>query len=484
MRSFQLSLIFYFFVNVVSAQNSKCQEDFKWLTNYIENNLPAYQNDINDANKADYLVFKAALKQEAVIANSVKSCFKPMVKYTEYFFDNHTRLVSNSTIQVDESSEESILKFKESDVYKSVERVAIDVDSMKQKYSVYPRNDIEGLYVSNGGAYEVALVKNNDGHRDYIGIILSSKSSLWEPGMVKFELINTGDNTFDAFYYYRNHSIVFNADEVFDKGTLTEGWSKSKLSTTEEKDSRVNETPRSLFHFEKLNNTTNYLYLGSFDGALKPRYDSLYKAIAPKIKELPNLIVDIRNNGGGSDANIKFLREIMYTGEYEGGRQQIWNSDGVQAQYENFLEKVSSDPSTYGKDTIKWVKFMLKRIKKGDKNSFIYTSRRKRPMKFKGKEYPKKIVVIQSKFTGSTAENVVISAMNSDKTTTIGDNTGGYIGYGNIFDKESPSGAFKLWASTTQNDYKMQFEANGIPPQIKLSQDVDWVEEALKIFEK
>ena len=252
------------------------------------------------------------------------------------------------------------------------------------------------------------------------------------------------------------------------------------MSSDDGKD--VNETPNTMFHFEQINDSTNYLYLRSFDGQLKPRYDSLYKAIKPRIKALPNLIIDIRNNGGGSDTNIGFLRDLMYTSPYEGGRQQIWNSDAVEQLYEDFLAKTKADIDTYGKGTVKWTKGMLKLLKRNEKNAFVYTSDKKQLMAFKSLDYPKKIVVIQGKGTGSTAENVVISAMNSAKTTTIGDNTGGYLGYGNIFDMVSPSGNFKLWASTTQNDYKMQFEANGIPPQIRLSQDVNWVEEALRLL--
>jgi len=466
-------------------ERNQCEDDFNWLSNYIEHNLPAFQNDINDKNRSAYETFKAEIKKNISTANSVKKCYIPLVRYTEYFFDNHTRLVGNSVVQVDENSEESIQKFKNSDVYKSVERIAIDVDAIRNKYKDYREDLVEGIYKSLGGAYEVVVMRNDKDGKSYVGVILNSASKLWEPGMVKFELHETAKNRFEAFYYYRNHSVVYRPKEVFDKGTLAEGWFKVKEETklTDAKN-EINKTPNTLFYFEQLNETTNYLYLASFDGTLKPRYDSLYAAIKPKIKALPNLIIDIRNNGGGSDTNIEFLRNMMYTNPYEGGRQQIWNSSEVKKSYEDFLAKTKADPKTYGKGTIKWVKGMLKLLNKNDENAFVYTSKKKYLMEFKSLKYPKKLVVIQGKNTGSTAENVVISAMNSKKTTTIGNNTGGYLGYGNIFDINSPSGNFKLWASTTQNDYKMQFEANGIPPQVKLSNDVDWVEEAIKLLEK
>ncbi|EDP69801.1 hypothetical protein FBALC1_09727 [Flavobacteriales bacterium ALC-1] len=482
-----LSIIIFVLTSnlIIGQQNQKCQEDFIWLSNYIEKNLPAFQNDITNKNKAKYITFKSEIEDQVSKANTEKKCFIPLVRYTEYFFDNHTRLVSNNSIVVDEESQESIQEFKNSDIFKSTERITIDADLIREKYQKYGKNEVRGVYKSNGGAYEVVVMNKESDNNRYIGVILNSTSTLWEPGMVKFELIKTNDNLYEAFYYYRNHSVVYRPKEVFKDGVLSEGWFKADTNEDSVKSNKeINTTPNSLFHFEQINETTNYLYLQSFDGTLKPRYDSLYKAIKPKIKALPNLIIDIRNNGGGSDTNIEFLRNMMYTNPYEGGRQQIWNSGAVVKAYEDFLAKTKAEPETYGKGTIKWVKGMLKILSKNNKNAFVYTSDKKYPMKFKSLDYPKKIVVIQGRNTGSTAENVVISAMNSEKTTTIGDNTGGYLGYGNIFEHVSPSGNFKLWASTTQNDYKMQFEANGIPPQIKLSSNVDWVEEAVKILER
>lgn len=479
MRITTYILLFIINYSLNAQEYSKCEKDFEWLSNYIENNLPAFQNEILKDKKFQYLNFKSEIKEEILKADSRNSCFKSLVNYTEYFFDNHTNLRMYSN-PIDVSSLDSINKFKASNIYKTVERVNLNLDSLTKVLSNMPLSKVEGLYYSIGKAYKVAIIKDKTSNRDYVGVLLEANSKLWEPGMIKFELKETKPNHFTAFYYYRNHSMVYESKEQYDNGRFATGWYRVDNLEIENKD--INITPKELFHFEKLNETTNYLYIKSFDGELRPRFDSLYTVIKPKIKALPNLIIDVRDNGGGSDANIMYLRDLMFTKDFYFGKQQIWNSIGIQKHYEVFLKEIIDNPEIYNEDTKEWVQKLIEILETNDRNQFITLSEGNNFVRFNTLNYPKKMIVIQGQKSASTTENLLLSAINSDKTITVGENSGGYFGYGNIFEQTSPSGNYSLWASTTQNDYKMKYEANGIPPKVRLPKDIDWLEESIRLL--
>jgi len=66
-------------------------------------------------------------------------------------------------------------------------------------------SDIEGIWVSEDGKYEVGIIKGND-DRDYLGIIINTSSNHWDIGLIKMEFYLTAyKNVYLMNYYLENH---------------------------------------------------------------------------------------------------------------------------------------------------------------------------------------------------------------------------------------------------------------------------------------
>jgi len=84
----------------------------------------------------------------------------------------------------------------------------------------------------------------------------------------------------------------------------------------------------------------------------------------------------------------------------------------------------------------------------------------------------------------AACEGMIIYAMQSDKVITLGENSGGYLGYGNVKSEMVPCGKYIINSTTTMYSEKSKFEFIGITPQIKLNPDQDWVKSAITVLQK
>lgn len=91
-------------------------------------------------------------------------------------------------------------------------------------------------------------------------------------------------------------------------------------------------------------------------------------------------------------------------------------------------------------------------------------------------------MLLFNKGTASAAEGLITYFQQSDKVITVGENSGGYIGYGNVMTAEIPCGKFKIRSTTTRYEEKSKYEFVGIPPMHKIAKEKDWVKYALSLF--
>ena len=96
--------------------------------------------------------------------------------------------------------------------------------------------------------------------------------------------------------------------------------------------------------------------------------------------------------------------------------------------------------------------------------------------------FPKKIALLFDKGTASSGEGMILYFMQSDKVITIGENSGGYIGYGNVMTAQMPCDKFTIRSTTTKYFQKSKYEFIGIAPMYKASKKQDWITYANKLL--
>lgn len=476
MRSICLSLLItcLLFADLFaqSETNCSCAEDFAFVRTYLETNLPGFADNVTEETRADYNRMTAAVGAAAAKAKDPIGCLKQLNRYVEFFRDNHTSIYDQAP-NVDESDEEQLRKFLAGDRFLHREKLAVDTAYFTKKKK---RDPVEGIYETTDGAYRVALVKNVTPERDYAAVILASKTRLWQAGQVKFELKRKGDG-FEGYFYYRNHSLRYEPHLVYRDGKLGDSW--IKVNATDK--SVPKPGPGNEFEFRELDEQTTYLRLPTFGGEYYSYLDSFYQAVFPKIEAKPYLIIDVRNNGGGSDANVSPLLPLLYT-------QPIINDEVVEiyatadnaSAYERYLERMRADSARYSASTINWFTQMIERMKAAAPGTFIPMSDTEVDTVTLDSvpDLPKKVALLYNRGCASSCETLVFLAQRSDKTILMGENSGGYVGYGNVFSVTTPCHGFGLQVTTTRYRNQRKYEVIGVAPDVRLNNNEDWIEAA------
>lgn len=187
------------------------------------------------------------------------------------------------------------------------------------------------------------------------------------------------------------------------------------------------------------------------------------------IQAKPSLIIDLRDNGGGAEECYIDLLKYLCTKPLTIDPADVWVSPDNIRKYEN-----EGHPEE-----------LIERMKNARPFTFIpLTQNAITRWEIDGTGYPERIALIFNKKTASSAEGMIIYAMQSDKVITLGENSGGYLGYGNVKTEMVPCGKYIINSTTTMYSEKSKFEFIGITPQIKLKPDQDWVKSAITVLQK
>jgi C-terminal processing protease CtpA/Prc len=89
-----------------------------------------------------------------------------------------------------------------------------------------------------------------------------------------------------------------------------------------------------------------------------------------------------------------------------------------------------------------------------------------------------------NRWCASSCESLLFLAKESDKTIIVGENSGGYVGYGEVGEIETPCYNFDLTCTMTRYKKQRAYEVIGIEPDIMLDKQKDWIEQTIKFLEK
>ena len=480
-----LTFVFVSIPLAVQAQATcACSNDFVFVSNYLEHHYSGFATNVTPDNRQAYQAHKKQLTESASQPLNHFECLALLKEYTRFFKDRHLSISLNSAaVLIDESSSEAVRQFKESETFVQHERIAFDSATLWQRLA-NSTDPVEGIYEDE--TYQVAVLNDPNQHRDYYGIITRSKTLLWEKGQVKLTLKKITDSTASSVLYMRNHlanpSVVSMADPV---PALLSG--SVKIFPTESgsptKPSYRHPTVNRWFYFAPLDDQTHYLYIGTFEGSLRGRFDSAYRAIKPLILSKPQLIVDVRDNGGGSDGCWQDLARLLYTQPYPYDQWEVFASSEVIKRYQERLAVMRQDSQSFGPGVIDHFETIIKKLTKARPGTFVSLGHAGTHREPKVYGTPTKVIVMFNRQSASAAEGFILAALKSQKVLTFGENSGGYISYGNIMSVDTPSG-FRLSSATNRVLARTRYEQTGIPPQVGAVDGEDWVEQARRLWDK
>lgn len=223
------------------------------------------------------------------------------------------------------------------------------------------------------------------------------------------------------------------------------------------------------FKFKMINENTCYLKIPHF--MYKHLVDSLVNKSIDSILSNRNLIIDIRDNGGGGDASFNELLPIIATNDiYIRGIEYLATKTNWEFS-QKFVTIGAWDEKLAGQ-FIKapWI----------NSNKLIFPTYR---FENRVNEFPKQVAVLIDGGVGSAAEQFVFCAKQSLKVKVFGENTAGTYDYSNCRPFEVLKDSIYIQAPTTKLKGlpKNAIDKHGIAPDFYLYPE-DQIEQVLKYF--
>lgn len=467
-----LLLIFITSSSFSLAQNCTCESNYEWVKKTFEENDAGYQYIIDKKGVSAYQAHNDDFLKKIKNSKSDTECYQTIYDWLKFFRSGHF-----SISKIENKTTEAPLIVNEN---AKTELVKIDIEKFKKEAASKKDIDIEGIWAVE--PYTIGIKKIGEAYK---GFIIESGAENWKPNELK--LIFNADKT-KGTYYLRNKSgqEIYNIRLVGKNYLEINDFTLKRVSPKFEKEEEIETHYQAITaqkpFLKELNKTTLLLRIPSFNGALKKDIDSVITANQSKIESTENLIIDIRNNGGGSDGSFAKIIPYLYTNPIRSVRTQFYstklNNQRMVDLYENYQKYgISPEDREYlKKANDKLNKNLGKFVSLQDDGNLVGINKMD-----KISPYPKNVGIIINKGNGSTAEEFLLAAKQSKKVKLFGTTTAGVLDISNMYFINSPCNEFKMGYALSKSFRipDMAIDEKGIQPDYfidKTIPDYQWID--------
>ncbi|WP_162852512.1 S41 family peptidase [Dinghuibacter silviterrae] len=442
--------------------------NLSFLEKSVEEDYAGFNDKVNSATIDRYNRLKDSLHEEATLAGS-SSCYKLLKRYLAFFREPHLNLfVRNANGYLDSLR----------DVFKDEPRIPIQLSELKERWVQGKGDPLEGIW-RQGSSYEIAMLKDPAIPGDYLGIVLKADSICWFPGQLKMRFSTHPGGKYTVTFYGRDHTPLTPTTIVRSNSLVIDGYG-TWLKTFPVSKEPVNPDGfgSEVVSFKVLSKDACVLTIKSFDQEYVKTTDSIIKANLSIIERTRNLIIDLRENGGGVSDCFFSLFPLIYTGPIPYDEVYLRSSPGNIAIYEKWknnplLSNAKSKAVQEFIDSMKAEPGKMVRVRKGitiTLDSIL--------------EFPRKIGVLVDYGCASATEGFLINCHYSKKVTIFGSHTHGGYDYSEVVDTRSmPCPYMYYLCPAGKRGLKVYppIDNIGIQPDVPLDETIpDWVAYAVK----
>lgn len=477
MKIFKIFIILFLLISLYSfAQNCNCESNFQWVKKTFEENDAGYQYVIDkkgvDAYNSHNIIFLDKVKN---LKNNAE-CAQEIYQWLKFFRSGHFSISLNENQSVLQSvTNENTIDTKK------WEAVNIDIKKFEKHLISKKETDLEGIW--EYGSYKIGIKKYDN---EYKGFIIKSNVNEWKPNEIKLKINN---NLNSGIYFLQNKTseelkridfygknYVFFNDMLF-KRIYPIYQTEKEIS--EFLKSQSSQKP----YIEKINNSTLFLRIPSFNGTEKKAIDSVLIANKLKLETTENLIIDLRNNGGGNDNSYANIIPYLYTNPIREVRTELYstklNNSRMLKFYENYKKYGFSEEQ---KDDFKYAYDILEKnlgkfvmLQGGGDGKIVGVQKLEKTLPF-----PKNVGIIINNGNGSTTEQFLLAAKQSKKVKLFGTTTMGVLDISNMNFIDSPCKEFKFGYSISKSLRipEMAIDEKGIQPDYYIDKSIpeyDWI---------
>lgn len=455
--------------------------DFNFVVEKMRQNYAGYADKTqgDEGKRLDRLTAELSAKAERADDSELADLIR---EWLAFFQDQHVGLgmaamEGGSTAEIDPKEARRLAGLGP--------RLAWD-ETRVQKYLAgrgTQREPLEGIWEDNEGNYRIGIVVQPEvGSRaaspgTMVAVILTSKTDTWSPGQIKCVFNSNQPGVYKARYYLRDHAtLVETTARLFAGGAFLtfEGLDGYFRRIAPKMDTDLPDPDRvfggSKFFLRRLSDKTLWLRLPHFACDAKPEVDRLLADNRTALESTPNLVIDLRQNGGGCDFTYQEVLAWLYARPiYTVDVEYLSTPDNI-AQTERLLN-VADIPDEDKAE----ISTLLDRMK-GNQGKFVTANDRGIDITTlpEVRPYPKRVGIIITG-AGSSGEQFVLAARQSHKVTLFGGRTSGVLDYSNVRSLDLPSGRFTLYypISRSLRLPEERIDNVGIAPDISVGDNVE-----------
>ncbi|MDR2682293.1 MAG: hypothetical protein LBB64_00305 [Dysgonamonadaceae bacterium] len=459
------------------AQNSNCdcKSNFEWVKATFEESDAGFRYILDKKGQAAYDIHNQLIEEKVKAVENRYECANIINDWLHFFRKSH---IGFSVI-----SDENAGKLPGTE--QDWETFPVDTAEFKKYLENKQSAGYEGIFVDDN--YQIGIKKEGG---EYIGFIIESKNENWKKEEVKLKIIPGAGGT-KSIYYMGNKSKIEGNDavELWENSVLRIGnyiFNRTFPETTENQ--QIKDYIRSINaqepFLEKIDENTLYFRVPSFMIQNKPLIDDVLFKNRDRILNTENLIIDIRNNGGGSDGCYGNIIPFLYTSPI---RKVVVEFLSTKLTNQKWLE-YSQDTTLELRDR----KIMKERYELFEKHLGEFVN----PWGNKSwtnqlavvHPYPKNVGIIINGGVASASEEFLMEAKQSFKVKLFGTNTMGALDVSNVMSAKSPGNDFELYYTSSKSFRLPGFSVDdtGIQPDFLIDNEIpdyQWLDYVKKILD-
>jgi hypothetical protein len=282
-----------------AQQNCDCRPELDFVYEQIKT-TESYKYQIKDEMSDLFEKTYQQLGRQMTTPLTQVQCFEKLTQLLGLIKDKHALLMGTARDYKVSDLEDSrfIETYRKSEVFTQFPKTDRDLIVLEKELKQKPIEDVEGIYTV-GTDFRLGMYRI-DQTDSLVAVVLESTSAVWAPGHVYLYMRESDlSNHYDIIVNSQIYKVpVYKSMQLVEHGILYGNIMKENIK---ENHTYINPEAQEAYVLKSLNDKTQYVWLDDF-GRNTENANKRDALVAQMDKELKaaNLIVDLRNNGGGA----------------------------------------------------------------------------------------------------------------------------------------------------------------------------------------